>query len=70
MLWIGYEAGFTAGIYIGDGAIIATYAVVVKDVLPYTIVGGIPTKKVENILMQMSSNQILPNIKIVRLVYP
>ena len=36
-----------AGVHIGNGAIIATRAVVVtKDVPPYTIVGGIPAKPI------------------------
>ena len=43
-VWIGYEAVIMAGVTIGDGAIIATRAVVTKDVPPYTIVGGVPAK--------------------------
>ncbi len=43
-VWIGYEAIIMPGVRIGDGAIIATRAVVTKDVEPYTIVGGIPAK--------------------------
>ena len=31
---------------IGDGAIVATGAVVVKDVAPYTIVGGVPARMI------------------------
>lgn len=45
-VWIGYEAIIMAGVHIGNGAIIATRAVVTKDVLPYTIVGGIPAKPI------------------------
>ena len=30
------------GVQVGDGAIVAAKSVVVKDVLPYTIVGGNP----------------------------
>ncbi len=45
-VWIGYEAVIMAGVTIGDGAIIGTRAVVTKDVPPYTIVGGIPTKPI------------------------
>ncbi|WP_321438481.1 CatB-related O-acetyltransferase [uncultured Bacteroides sp.] len=45
-VWIGYEAVIMAGVHIGDGAIIATRAVVTKDVPPYTIVGGTPAKEI------------------------
>ncbi len=46
-VWIGYNATIMAGITIGDGAIIATNSTVVKDVPPYTIVGGNPAKEVK-----------------------
>lgn len=45
-VWIGYEAVIMTGVTIGDGAIIGTRAVVTKDVLPYTIVGGVPAKPI------------------------
>lgn len=45
-VWIGYDAVIMAGVTIGDGAIIATRAVVTKDVEPYSIVGGIPAKEI------------------------
>ncbi|RWY57249.1 CatB-related O-acetyltransferase [Mucilaginibacter gilvus] len=43
-VWIGYEAVIMPGVTIGDGAVIASKAVVTKDVAPYTIVGGNPAK--------------------------
>ena len=43
-VWIGYKATIMAGVTIGDGAIIATNATVVKDVPPYSIVGGNPAQ--------------------------
>lgn len=43
-VWVGYRAIIRAGVQIGDGAIVAGGAVVVKDVPPYAIVGGNPAK--------------------------
>lgn len=41
-VWLGYNATIMPGIKIGDGAIIASNAVVTKDVEPYSIIGGNP----------------------------
>lgn len=41
-VWFGHDALVMPGITIGDGAIVATRAVVTKDVPPYAIVGGNP----------------------------
>lgn len=46
-VWIGHGAFIKPGITIGTGAIIAAYAVVVKDVEPYSIVGGNPSKHIK-----------------------
>ncbi|KPM47652.1 CatB-related O-acetyltransferase [Jiulongibacter sediminis] len=46
-VWIGYNATIMAGVTIGDGAIIATNSTVVKDVEPYSIVGGNPAKEIK-----------------------
>lgn len=43
-VWVGANAKLRGGIEIGTGAIIAAGAVVVKDVPPYAIVGGVPAK--------------------------
>ena len=45
-VWIGFGVRILNGVHIGDGAIIATSAVVTKDVEPYAIVGGVPAKKI------------------------
>lgn len=41
-VWIGSRAWIKRGIEIGDGSVIAANAVVVRDVEPYSIVGGVP----------------------------
>jgi len=42
--WFGQGAVITTGVTIGAGAVVATRAVVTRDVAPYTIVGGVPAK--------------------------
>ncbi|MCB0651354.1 MAG: CatB-related O-acetyltransferase [Saprospiraceae bacterium] len=46
-VWIGYKATIMPGVTIGDGAIIAAHSVVIKDVAPYSIVGGNPAKEIK-----------------------
>lgn len=46
-VFIAYEAVITSGVTIGAGAIVATRAVVLKDVEPYSIVGGNPAKHIK-----------------------
>jgi len=43
-VWIGTNAIIKAGVHIGVGAVIASGAVVTKDVEPYAIVGGCPAR--------------------------
>lgn len=45
-VFVAFEAVITSGITIGDGAIVATRAVVVKNVEPFSIVGGNPAKHI------------------------
>lgn len=46
-VWIGDRVSILEGVKIGNGAIIAAGAVVVKDVEPYSIVGGVPAKHIK-----------------------
>jgi acetyltransferase-like isoleucine patch superfamily enzyme len=45
-VWIGANATILRGVTIGHGAIIGAHAVVVKDVQPFEIVGGVPAKTI------------------------
>lgn len=46
-VWFGYDSLVKGGVTIGDGAIVASRAVVVKDVPAYSIVAGNPAKVVK-----------------------
>lgn len=43
-VWLGRECTVMPGVKIGDGAIVAAYSVVTRNVDPYTVVGGNPRK--------------------------
>jgi acetyltransferase-like isoleucine patch superfamily enzyme len=54
-VWIGYGAIILSGVRIGRGSIVAAGSVVLKDVAPYSIVGGNPAKLISN---RFNSRQI------------
>lgn len=47
-VWIGERAIIKQGVKIGTGSVIGMGSVVVKDVPPYSIVGGCPAKLIRN----------------------
>ena len=47
-VWIGDRVLILPGVHIGDGSIIAAGAVVTKDVPPYSIVAGVPARKIRD----------------------
>lgn len=60
--WIGNNVLLMEGIKIGDGAIVAAGAVVTKDVVPYSVVGGVPAKYIKS-RFSLEDIGILLNIK-------
>lgn len=48
-VWIGSSSTITPGVRIGDGAVIAAGSVVTKDVASYSLVGGVPAKKIKSL---------------------
>jgi len=58
-VWIGYNATIMAGVTIGNGAIIATNSTIVKDVEPYSIVGGNPATEIKKRFSNNTINKLL-----------
>lgn len=48
LVYIGTRVTILPGVKIGEGAVVASGAVVTKDVEPWTMVGGIPAKFIKN----------------------
>ena len=48
-VWIGANSVICAGVTIGDNAVVAAGAVVVRDVEPNSVVGGVPAKEIKKI---------------------
>jgi acetyltransferase-like isoleucine patch superfamily enzyme len=46
-VWVGSGAFILKGVTIGRGAVVAAGSIVTKDVEPYSIVAGIPAKKIK-----------------------
>lgn len=57
--WIGTDTMILSGVKIGKGAVIAAGSVIVKDVPPYSIVGGNPAK----IIKYRFENKIIDRLK-------
>lgn len=55
-VWIGYGAIIVSGVRIGRGSIVAAGSVVLRDVEPYSIVGGNPAKVISR---RFTPNQIV-----------
>lgn len=47
-VWIGTRAIILPGVTLGKGCVVASGAIVSKNVDPYSIVGGVPAKKIGN----------------------
>jgi len=58
-VWFGHQSVIMPGVTIGDGAIIASRAVVTKDVPPYTIVAGNPAK----VIKQRFSDEVIADLQ-------
>lgn len=48
-VWLGANSVITDGVCVGRGAVVAAGAVVVNDVAPHTVVGGVPARIIREI---------------------
>ena len=55
--WIGTGAVILPDVEIGEGAVVGANSVVTKNVPPYTIVGGIPAKKISTVKVPWESGK-------------
>ncbi|EKF59946.1 phosphonate metabolism protein [Agrobacterium albertimagni AOL15] len=58
-VWIGHGVTVLAGVKIGTGAVIGAGAVVSKDVEPYTIVGGVPSRLIKRRFSEEQADALL-----------
>jgi acetyltransferase-like isoleucine patch superfamily enzyme len=47
--WIGTGAVILPNVTIGEGAVVGANSVVTKSVAPYTVVGGVPARKIKEV---------------------
>ncbi|APR69651.1 CatB-related O-acetyltransferase [Acinetobacter haemolyticus] len=57
--WIGSRAMIMQGVTLGEGAIVATGAIVTQNVPPYTIVGGVPAKVIKSRFTETEIEKLL-----------
>lgn len=57
-VWLGAGAIITDGVRVGKGAVVAAGAVVTRDVLPHTVVGGVPAKLLKTIDGTITENSV------------
>jgi len=51
-VWIGTHSVILPGVVIGKGAVIGAGAIVTREVLPFTVVAGVPAKELRKRLFQ------------------
>ncbi|MEO8671112.1 MAG: DapH/DapD/GlmU-related protein [Tahibacter sp.] len=54
-VWIGANALILQGVTIGRGAVVAAGAVVHRDVAPFTLVGGVPARKIRDLVARTAA---------------
>jgi len=50
-VWIGTGSVILPNVTIGEGAVVGANSVVTRSVPPYTVVGGLPAKKIKDVVV-------------------
>lgn len=58
-VWIGAGTRILSGVTIGDGCVIGANSLVTKDILPYTVVGGVPAKEIRKRFQEDEIQELL-----------
>jgi len=58
-VWIGHGATILSGVKVGDGAVIGAMAVVTKNVLAYSVVGGNPAQTIKHRFSESVAKKLL-----------
>lgn len=58
-VWIGADTNIMSGVHIGKGAIVATGSVVISNLPPYCIAGGVPAKVINFRFSQEIINELV-----------
>lgn len=53
-VWLATGCTILEGVHIGEGAVVACGAVVTSDVLPYSVVGGVPAKRISERIHELN----------------
>jgi maltose O-acetyltransferase len=59
--WIGTGAVILPDITIGEGAVVGANSVVIKNVDPYTVVGGVPARKIKDVNVPWNPSESQPS---------
>jgi maltose O-acetyltransferase len=56
-VWIGTGSVILPDVTVGEGAVVGANSVVTKSVPPYTVVGGVPARKIKNVVVPWNSSK-------------
>jgi len=57
-VWIGTGSVILPNVTVGEGAVVGANSVVTKSVPPYTVVGGVPAKKIKDVAVPWNAPEI------------